>query len=134
MPPKSFKTTETDFEIFKKSVIFWMSYFGLKSYEPIFRHDDRHHGTLATLEAETGSRNAVFTLKVKWPFPATTSEIKKCAFHETCELLLHELREAIDARVPRRDTDDLVHTVIRQLENSVFVTIESNFDCESTKS
>lgn len=133
MPPKYHKTTETDFETFKKSVIFWMSYFGLKSYEPIFRHDDRHHGTLATLEAETGSRNAVFTLKVKWPFPATTSEIKKCAFHETCELLLHELREAIDARVPRRDTDDLVHTVIRQLENSVFVTIEANFDCESTK-
>lgn len=97
-----------------------MNYFGSKSYEPIFRHDDRHHGTLATLEAETGSRNAVFTLKVKWPYAATTEDIEKCAFHETCELLLHEIRETIDARSPRRDTDDLIHTVIHQLENSVW--------------
>lgn len=128
MPPKYYRTNEADFEVFKKSVIFWMSYFGLKSYEPIFRHDDRHQGTLATLEAEIGSRNAVFTLKVKWPYTATNEDIEKCAFHETCELLLHEVREAIDARKPNRDTDDLIHTVIRQLENSVWKLLDNKLD------
>lgn len=120
MPPKHFLTSPEDFDLFIRSVRYWCAFFGLKSYELHFRHDDKHQGTVATLEAESGARNAVFTLKKNWPYPTNSDEIQKCAFHEVCELMLHELREAVDDRKHIRDTDDLVHTVIRQLENSVF--------------
>lgn len=123
----NFKTTEAQFIQFQQAVKKYCIFFGLLSFECHFRHNDKHKDTEAVLEAESGSRNAVFTLKRSgWTVEPSELDIDKAAFHEVCELLLQEIRENLEARKPTRDTDDLLHVVIRQLENSVWERLKSD--------
>ena len=121
MPSKHHKTTETDFEMFKKSVIFWMSYFKLGSWEVGFEHSDAHPDNRATCCAELGARHVTFVLtKSKWSYKVTEHELKLLGFHEVCELLLMRLQTYASERHPVGDLNDIVHEVVHTLENSVF--------------
>jgi len=131
LPPKSYKTTEDQFILFKSSVIYWMGWFGLKDWELTVSHNDRHIENRATCEAELGSRMVTITLtKSKWPHKPDDKEIRMLAFHEVCECLLTPISDFAEARHPVGSLEDIRHSLIRTLENSVWV----NFDCESTKS
>ena len=134
MHPKYHKTSETDFETFKKSVIFWMSYFKIGTWEVGFEHNDSHPDNRATCCAELGARHVTFVLtKSKWAYKVTEAELRLLGFHEVVELLLMRLQTYACERNPVGDLNDIVHEIVHVLENSVFRMVEANFDCESTK-
>jgi len=53
--------------------------------------------------------------------PLNNKEIRRCAFHEVCELLLGNLRDIAGSRfILEREIDEQVHIIIRTLENVIF--------------
>lgn len=125
MPPKQYKTTPEDFEVFCTSVRCYLNLFGLKSWEVVFDHSDKHIENRATCESEIGPRHVKFTLtKSKWPYKPSLAEIKLLGFHECCELLLAEIVHFAESRRPEGDLNNIVHNLIHTLENSLFVLIE----------
>lgn len=133
MPPKSHKTTEADFEIFKAGVFRYMALFGLKGWEVDVRHNDKHIENRATCEADLSARHVTITLtKSKWSYVPSERELKLVAFHEVCELLLWSLVQYAEARKPDGDLNSITHEIIHTLENSLFVLVEDRLNCEST--
>lgn len=126
MPPKQYRTSTQDFEVFKASCQQWIQYFGLKSWELAFAHSDRHIENRATCEASLGSRHVTFTLtKSKWAYQPDERELRLLGFHEVCECLLWELTHFAEARYPQGDLQDITHAVIHALENSIFHQLDS---------
>lgn len=126
MPPKSFKTSDDQFQVFKSSVIYWMAWFGLKSWEVSIDHNDRHLENRATCEPALGARMVTFTLtKSRWHHKPDDRELRLLGFHEVCECLLTELTHWAESRRPEGDLQDITHNLIRTLENSVFHTLDT---------
>lgn len=125
MPPKYYKTTPEDFEIFCESVRKYLYLFGLKSWEVGFSHDDRNKDARAVCEPELGPRHVTFSLtKSKWTYKPDVRELKLLGFHECCELLLAEIVHFAESRRPEGDLNNIIHNLIHTLENSLFVLIE----------
>lgn len=116
------KTTNKHFDLFVNESSFWLSRLGLRDYEVRFVHmESEDNGSRAWVEADSENRQATFGLEVNWLCEQPTDyNISKSAFHECCELLLHNVHEHLRNMYAIHKTNELVHSIIRTLENLVF--------------
>lgn len=116
------KTTKKHFELYKKSVAFWLDYYGLKGWEIAYVHKD-WEGNMAYVEYDITGRCATFGLAVNRDkkFFSCPYSIELDAFHEVGELLLSQLTHLCYSRFIIREQIDIeIHNVIRTLENVIF--------------
>ncbi len=116
-----YKTTKKHFEIFKKECAKWIEFFGLKDWEIGYHHQE-DDDTLASLKYDLSGGWATIYLATEWERKEPTIlEVKECAFHEVCELLLARIRTLAMYRFTTRDEiEEATHGIIRRMENSVF--------------
>lgn len=120
-----YKTTQREFKIFKAECQKWIAQFGLTQWEVGFHHqeNDQH---LAWVTINHKSRFCAFYLNKTWRWKnqsPTDHEVKKTAFHEVCELLLHQIRYLGECRyLSDSEMEPAVHEVIHVLENMIFET------------
>jgi len=116
-----YKTTKKDFEEFKKECWFWINYFGLQSYEWDIRHETPStKDARADYEVLYKPRYVCVRLNIFWSVNKSKNEIKVCAFHEICHIMLLGLSEMAynfysDGRVEIEE-----HKIISILENTLF--------------
>ena len=113
------KTTEKHFKIFKEECDLWLKFFGILDWEIHYEHDggdarancytDQSGGQIATLE-----------LCKKWETIPTDLIVRKCAFHEVCELMLSEMSYGLGRHYSWDISNKMTHRVIRRMENSIF--------------
>ena len=117
------KTTKKDFAIFKKAVLFWQEYFGLKNWEFLIVHEE--HESLKEVRAWCGynvkGKIATIGLATEWNEIIDERQIRKSAFHEVCEAMLSPLW-AIGSPHESEEWhyNAAVHDIIRTLENTIF--------------
>ena len=115
------KTTNKDFKLFMDSCDRWVDYFGLLDWEVDYFHEELP-GPLAITSAQYKTKAASITMNTEWEDQyKTDAQIKRCAFHEVCELLLMEFN--ILARSRYLDEEDIahaIHTIIQRLTNTVY--------------
>ena len=119
-------TTKKQFKIFQDQVIKWLEYFGLKGWQVHFIH--KKTDARAKLIFNCVGRIATFILSADWSkidddgIQITDHDIRKCAFHEVCELLLGRLNDMAKQRfnLDELDVDEELHHIIRTLENVIF--------------
>ncbi len=116
------KTKKADFKLFKKECEKWIEFFGLKQYSINYKHEEKEGGlALSRIDSSSGMW-ATLTLNKDWGrFEINNKEIKTCAFHEVCHVLLERLFYCGTCRYTTYEemTHNLEST-IKTLENSVF--------------
>ena len=117
-------STARYFPLFQKEAQYWIDYFGLKTWEVMFTNL-KDIENRATIGWKVIGRIAKINLALDWEEGTevvTALNVKKCAFHEVCELLLARLGMMADGRIS--NNKDLVteetHAIIRTLENTIF--------------
>lgn len=119
-------TTKEHFEIFKNEVKAQLRAFGLLDWEVYIRHEDNLADSLAECEGSVTGKMAVIRLAVSWGVDEITEyKLKKCAYHEVCELMLMELGQVwqwfMGSECERRQlVSKCKHDIIRRLENRYF--------------
>lgn len=113
------------FEIFQEEALRWINLFGLKDWEIFLRFEETEEGNRAECRINWLGKICNLVLARWQSHDLTNGEIRKCAFHEVCELLLTEMEKvALDEEIPYTERSGLTeaarHGVIRRLENSVF--------------
>lgn len=119
------KTTNKDFELFKKNVNHWVKFFGLNNWKIYLVHEDTQKeldaGAWCSWNVE--GRAATIGLSIDWgnhTIP-TPYEIKRMAFHEVCEMMLAPMNDLAASRLwDQYSYDSEKHNVIRILENTVW--------------
>lgn len=118
------KTTKKDFEIFRKEVQKWVGHFGLFEWKVILCHEnnERLGECLAWCVGNYTGRVGTIGLSVDWKDNEVDARrVKKCAFHEVCELMLYPLYVQAQDRAWDKDLWEAEsHAVIRRLENTVW--------------
>ena len=119
--PEIFNLEDKWFEIFNTEVDYWVNYFGLLEWEVHTEFED-DQSLLGWCSTQQESRICVIGLNKTWNEEPTEYRVKQIAFHETCELLLSELRMATYERfhMDENHIDRVTHSVIRRLENTIF--------------
>ena len=118
------KTTKKDFAIFKKAVLFWQEYFGLKDWEFVIVHEDNE--SIPEVRAWCGydvkGKIATIGLATEWDKDdRSENQLKKSAFHEVCEVLMCPLWAiGMPHDSEKWHFEAAVHGIIRTLENTVF--------------
>ena len=115
----AYKTTKKDFAEFKKEAEYWQKYFGLINWDFFYDHN-KNDGSRASIFANVQGRNVTFLLATEWNYPAEKNEVKRCAFHEVCELMLLGLGALAEHGYSRVVVDTRTHDIIRRLENTIF--------------
>ena len=117
-------TSEKDFNVFVKECKKWIKVFGLFDWEICFEHfDNEDASALAACYYDVPGKSAYILLYQNfYENEISDSLLKKCAFHEVCELLLGKLKCycETDLKLTNNQIQEAVHTVIRRLENSIF--------------
>jgi len=115
----TYKTNKKDFLEFKKEAEYWLEYFGLSDWE--VRYSSKE------LEVSRGDcsvniigKTCNIRLSSKWEYEPARNEVKKCAFHEVCELLLCQLGVLATWGHSNDIVTEQLHYVIRTLENTIF--------------
>jgi len=117
------KTTKKDFKIFRRECKKWIKRFGLTGWEFNFIHQDKKGAKAYCLPPiRIEDRNFTLGLSVNYDHVNfTVKDIKKSAFHETCEALLHRFHYLADARYcTGEDLREEKHNIIRILESVIF--------------
>lgn len=115
---KKYKTTKKDFNEFKAECEKWIEYFGLKDWEIyIYRKDMEAR---ADVLFNMSSRMANICLSNETSHTPDKYEIRRCGFHEVCELLLAPLSDVSQEYISRTEHDRRIHNIIRRLENTIF--------------
>lgn len=118
------KTTKQHFEIFKKECQKWIEIFGLKNWEIDYYHKKDKDESLSWVSFNHDNRCANIYLGIEWPdnIHPTNYEVRKSAFHEITEILLHPIRYIGDCRYVNgpEEIEVAVHNVIRVLENTLW--------------
>jgi len=116
------KTTEKDFELFKKECEYWIDFFGLTEWEVDILHQNHPKGGKG--EAwnwnKPGDQYCQIGLckDIEHEIYCSFEEI---AFHEVCHLLLAKLYWVGSCRYAQlEELGTAEHEVVRRLENSVF--------------
>lgn len=114
------KTTKAHFELFQEECRKWIDFFGLKDWEVNYEHKadkDNLAGAYINLEGKI----ATFHLAIGWYSKPNDYEVRKCSFHEVCEVLLGRLQILAEKRFTTlSEINESVHDVIRRLENTLF--------------
>ena len=115
------KTTEKDFELFKKECQKWVDYFGLHGWDIFYKHKQKED-CFGCIDYDTAKRNAVIYLSIEWEDEYYSPEkIRETAFHEICELLFARIKIInLNRFVGDDEMDEEIHNIIRILENKVF--------------
>ena len=116
-----YKTTKKDFAEFKHECLKWIEYFGLIDWEVIIEHSSEVEDTRGSCHWHETGRTATIVLERTWKHLPEKNEIKKVAFHEVCELMLARARNMSAIYCSQSIIDEVMHEVIRRLENSVFL-------------
>ena len=117
-------TTKKQFEIFKQEVLVWLDFFGMKGWQVHFLH--KKTDARARIIFNCVGRIATFVLSADWSelegIQFTDHDIRKCAFHEVCELFLGRLNDMATQRfnLDELDVEEEIHQIIRTLENVIF--------------
>lgn len=118
--------SEKDFIVFQEEAKKWIEFWGLKDWEVFFKFE--HCESLDRAQCWINWRGRICTLVLAkfQPEERTECDIRKMAFHESCELLLHDMEAiALDEEIPHEErkglTESYRHAVIRRLENSIFI-------------
>jgi hypothetical protein len=108
------------FKIFQEEGEYWQRFFGLFEWKIYYDYKNlkdcwadvlmNHDGAIATIRLNKG-----WTGKEE-------IEVRRCAFHEVCHLLLADLH----GYCYHKDSEELAHEIIRKLENSVFYAKYNN--------
>lgn len=121
-----YRTTEEQFEAFKDEARKWIEYFGLSEWE-IFFHHKNGSKERALCDVHNEGHIAVLSLGREWEALEEPDEeaVRKCAFHEVCELLLMDdwyIATLEDLSLEQREQllEKVRHRVIRRLENSLY--------------
>ena len=117
------RTTAEHFQLFQAEFRRWVEIFGLKQWELYFQHKlDKENR--ATIYWNIPDYIATITLSTVWydfEQPITEEEIRQCAFHETCEMLLAPLNACAQRRfLDEHEIQGESHVLIRKLENVLF--------------
>ena len=116
------------FILFKQEALYWINIFGLKGWDIIFtnKYDTENR---ATIGWKVTGRIAKINLSRNWEegtTAVTPENIKKAAFHEVCELFFSRLQMMAEGRLCNNKDciEEEVHSIIRTLENTVFIKNE----------
>lgn len=117
--------SDAQFLVFKNEAQKWINLFGLKDWEIFFRFEGTEEFNRAECRINWSGKVCSLVLGRWQTEEHSDNEIRKCAFHEACELLLAEMeRISLDEEIPYAERKGLTeaarHGVIRRLENSVF--------------
>jgi hypothetical protein len=117
-------TNDKHFDAFKKECDKWIKIFGLIGWQVDYEHDgDEKERNLAWCQTNILARRSTIGLVKNWAHQeVTTSEVKRCAFHEVCELLLSRMKIIAETRII--GTDEIAeenHNLIRILENVLWL-------------
>lgn len=121
MSEEKIKTTNSDFETYRKEIQRLIDIFGLKGWHLFFRHESLND-SFAEIRYNMSARNAVFVLNTEFDtIDYSEDQIKRSAFHEVCELLLARISNLAKFRyTTEEEIDEEIHNIIRILENTVF--------------
>jgi hypothetical protein len=108
--------------VFRAEATKWMQAFGLVDWEVVIDlTDDFPENRASCLASSLEDRCAHLLLTREWDYPPADDELRMCAFHEVMELLLMNLRSAVDVRgVDTRLVDQEMHRLIRIFENAIW--------------
>lgn len=119
-----YKTTKKDFQEFKSECWKWIEYFGLKEWEWDIRHEEPiQDNARAGYNLVYMSKYICVRLNTKFAVKPDKNEIKQCAFHEICHVLLAELSRLGMAVYRDGVVEKEEHRIIQILENTVFKDI-----------
>jgi len=113
------KTTKSQFNEFKKEAMYWIDYFGLKNWYVYFENVELE-GNRAECSFDKPNGIACIRLNTEFQVSMDSNEIKLCAFHEVCELMLSELTLMSASLFNNEHVSEKIHDVIRRLENTIF--------------
>jgi hypothetical protein len=124
--PIIYEVTEEHFAKFKAWCDETIALFGLKDWH--VRHgleDLSERDTIAQCAWDVGpGKDAIFTLSTRLrDVEPTDKELRRCAFHEVCHLLLADVHniavyDGLSRKQRERQLDRAFHAVIRRLENA----------------
>lgn len=117
------KTTQNDFELFKKYCLEYQKFFGLTNFKFYFYFEYGNSGKHAIINCgELQDYIATFTFYEDWGDEIVDEkEIDKIAFHEVCHVLLVRLNAIANSRfITEDEIREAEHEIIRRLENSIF--------------
>lgn len=115
----SYKVTKKEFSEFKKEAEYWINYFGILDWEFNFDHKVMPNER-ADCYYDIPGKVVTLGLSTTWDYIPKKNEIKKCAFHEVCELMLCQLQNFATAFYKTSIVEEQAHYVIRTLENTIF--------------
>lgn len=128
---------DTDFELYKSTVKYWMDFFGLsKEWEIYFKSQVLENSALAQVDLDHAGKRLRFSITPvvrNANHLVVSRDIQRWAFHEVCEVLLDGMETAILDMWKRSDENadpdwnvlnERRHAVIRRLENSVFEALQ----------
>ena len=120
-----YEMSQAHFDLFVKEAESFIEMCGLKDWKVFFKHADlSENETFAECSYSSGGgKNATICLSEKWPLEFTDKEIRRCAYHEVCHLLLADSDnianyDDLSAQQKVSALDRAHHAVIRQLENA----------------
>lgn len=115
------KTTDKDFETFKREFYLWQAHFGLMGWEVFFRHEDLD-GAFACISCNLVGRIATVKYNTECDKRDYSDDnIRRSAFHECCELFLARIVGLANYRHTTEDEiTEEAHNIIRTLEKTVF--------------
>jgi hypothetical protein len=118
---KSNKTTEKDFQVFKKECEYWIKYFGMYEYCVTFFHVKREGLAATQVNNDRSEHMAQMILSTHWGFDEVSHKMLcRSAFHEALELLTWELGDSVSKIHGAWFERDQIHKLIMRLQNTIF--------------
>lgn len=121
-------TSQEDFELFKKCVMYWVGQFGLYGWDIRLLHQE-DEDSIAYARYNVPNRLVSIILAKNWDDKVVTDvQIDKAAFHEVGELLMMRLRFIAESRfITEEEIGEEIHGIIRILENVVWIPKVKDF-------
>lgn len=99
----------------------WAQRLGLNRYEIVFAGlSDEDPGARAWVHVHTTGCIATICLGRLWDCRPTRLSLEKTAFHECCEILLHDVWNLASRAASQEEVESATHGVIRGLESLFF--------------
>jgi len=118
------KTTKRDFDLFTDEGSYWVGRLNLNDWDICFIHDmsKNEEENRAWAEPDLVSKTAIIALAEDWKWMIPSKyDICKSAFHECCEVMVHELYLSLRKIYSVKYVTSMTHKVVRTLENTLFV-------------
>lgn len=122
-----YKTTNKDFEKFKKHCKKWIEFWNLYEWEIYFTHTANANAR-ASCWWDISGMIATIGLGKEWGDKPEPYELSRVAFHEVCEVMLSLLTQLAQDEYSERKASRRSHTIIRRLENIVFEKFKDKSD------